>query len=308
MGLSMKIDRLMVIITILLQKEKVTAPELAQRLEVSRRTINRDIEDLCKAGIPITTSQGTGGGISIMDGYKLDKNILTKEELQNILIGLRSLNSVDPTGNLQNLLIKLAPKEEEIIAVKNNIVIDLASHYKESLSEKISLLKRAIKEKYRVSFEYYSYKGKETRVIEPYLIVFKWSAWYILGFCTKSQDFRLFKLNRLWQLLVQAEVFEPVDIPKDKQNLGSHLTDQNKLVILFDKSEEYLLIEEYGPECYKETKDGKLRFEGGYTHRDYITKWILGFGDRAEVIFPEELKEEIKSQAKKILQKYEQLF
>ena len=63
----MKIDRLIGILTILMQKEKVTAPYLAEKFEVSRRTINRDIEDMCKAGIPIVTIQGKNGGISIMD-------------------------------------------------------------------------------------------------------------------------------------------------------------------------------------------------------------------------------------------------
>ena len=90
----MKIDRLIGILSVLLQREKTTAPELAERFEVSRRTINRDIEDLCRAGIPIRTSQGTGGGISIMDGYRMDRTILTSKDMQMILAGLRSLDSV----------------------------------------------------------------------------------------------------------------------------------------------------------------------------------------------------------------------
>ena len=90
----MKIDRLIGILSILLQEEKITAPELAERFEVSRRTINRDIEDLCKAGIPIVTSQGAGGGISIMDGYKMDRTLLTSKDMQMIMAGLRSLDSV----------------------------------------------------------------------------------------------------------------------------------------------------------------------------------------------------------------------
>lgn len=73
----MKIDRLIGILTILMQKEKVTAPYLAEKFEVSRRTINRDIEDMCKAGIPIVTLQGKNGGISIMEGYQIDKTLLT---------------------------------------------------------------------------------------------------------------------------------------------------------------------------------------------------------------------------------------
>ncbi len=83
----MKIDRLIGILSILLQEEKTTAPELAERFEVSRRTINRDIEDLCKAGIPIKTAQGTGGGISIMDGYRMDRTILSSKDMQMIPFG-----------------------------------------------------------------------------------------------------------------------------------------------------------------------------------------------------------------------------
>ena len=81
----MKIDRLIGILSVLLQKETVTAPELADRFEVSRRTINRDVEDLCKAGIPLVTRQGTNGGISIMENYRLDRTLLTRREMQDIL-------------------------------------------------------------------------------------------------------------------------------------------------------------------------------------------------------------------------------
>ena len=90
----MKIDRLIGILSILLQKEMITAPELAEHFEVSRRTIGRDIEALCKAGIPIHTMQGSGGGISIMNGYRMDRTLLTSRDMQMILAGLRSLDSV----------------------------------------------------------------------------------------------------------------------------------------------------------------------------------------------------------------------
>lgn len=82
----MKIDRQIGILSILLQKSIVTAPYLAERFEVSRRTISRDIEDLCKAGIPIATRQGVNGGISIMEDYKIDKTLLTDTELRLSLI------------------------------------------------------------------------------------------------------------------------------------------------------------------------------------------------------------------------------
>ena len=97
----MKIDRQLGILSILLQKESVTAPYLSEMFEVSRRTINRDIEDLCRAGIPIATRQGINGGISIMAGYKIDRTMLTRAEMQDILAGLRSLDSVN--GNNQQI-------------------------------------------------------------------------------------------------------------------------------------------------------------------------------------------------------------
>ena len=96
----MKIDRQLGILSVLLQKDSVTAPELAEMFEVSRRTINRDIEDLCKTGIPLVTRQGVHGGISIMEGYKLDRTMLTHSEMQDILAGLRSLDSVNGTNNI----------------------------------------------------------------------------------------------------------------------------------------------------------------------------------------------------------------
>lgn len=107
----MKIDRLIGILSILLQQEKVTAPYLAEKFEVSRRTINRDIEDICKAGIPIVTTQGPNGGISIMDGYRIDRTVLTSSEMQSILTGLRSLDSVSGTNKYQQLMDKLSNGE-----------------------------------------------------------------------------------------------------------------------------------------------------------------------------------------------------
>ena len=102
----MKIDRLIGILSVLLQQEKVTAPYLADKFEVSRRTVNRDIEDLCKAGIPLVTTQGSGGGISIMEGYKLEKTLLTSAEMQAILTGLKSLDSVAGTSRYRQLMEK----------------------------------------------------------------------------------------------------------------------------------------------------------------------------------------------------------
>ena len=140
----MKIDRLIGILSVLLQEEKTTAPELAERFEVSRRTINRDIEDLCKAGIPIRTAQGTGGGISIMDGYRMDRTILTSKDMQMILAGLRSLDSVSGSKYYGQLMEKIQAGSSEFITGRDSILIDLSSWYRESLAPKVETLQEAI--------------------------------------------------------------------------------------------------------------------------------------------------------------------
>ncbi len=289
----MKIDRQLGIITILLQRSKVTAPELAAKFEVSRRTILRDIDDICMAGIPVATCQGGDGGIRIAEGYKLDKSVLTVDELNSIVAGLKGIGSVTDTSRTERLINKLAPEKKGIVSMQDSILIDLASHYKNSLSEKIGLIKNAIKDKKVISFDYYSPKGKERRSIEPCIITFKWTSWYVYGFCRVKGDFRLFKLNRLWKPCIGEESFEPRDIPGGGAEIGEYLTDENKVTILFDKSAEYMLVDEYGPESYEETGDGKLRMTVGYTNRDHIVRWILGFGEQAEVLKPEDLVREV---------------
>lgn len=301
----MKIDRLLSIITILLQRQKVTAPELAKKLEVSRRTIHRDIDDICKAGIPIITYQGGDGGISIADGYKLDKNVLSVDELQSIITGLKSLGSISDTPRIERLISKLSPKNEAVLSIKDNILIDLSSHYKSSLSEKISLFKSAIIENKLVSFDYYSDRGRFNRIIEPYFITFKWTSWYVFGYCRDRNGFRLFKLNRLWKQSVIDELFIPREIPAEKLELDDYFTDENRITVLFDKSVEYLLVEEYGPDSYKAVEGEKLEFSAGYTDRKHIIRWLLGFGDNAKVIEPLDLANEINEKAKNIVRNYE---
>lgn len=172
----MKIDRLIGILSILLQEEKTTAPELAERFEVSRRTINRDIEDLCKAGIPIKTAQGTGGGISIMDGYRMDRTILSSKDMQMILAGLRSLDSVSGSRYYSQLMEKIQTGSSEFISGRDSMLIDLSSWYKGSLAPKIEVIQSAIENRRIIRFKYYAPSGESNRRVEPYYLVFRWSS------------------------------------------------------------------------------------------------------------------------------------
>ena len=202
----MKIDRLIGILSILLQKEMTTAPELAEHFEVSRRTINRDIEALCKAGIPIQTTQGVGGGISIMSGYRMDRTILTSRDMQVIMAGLRSLDSVSGSSYYSQLMEKIQAGSSELVSGKESMLIDLSSWYKATLAPKISMIQDAIETRHLLKFKYFAPSGESVRNIEPYYIVFKWNSWYVYGWCRKRKDFRLFKLNRMDKLTETTDV------------------------------------------------------------------------------------------------------
>lgn len=300
----MKIDRLIGIITILLQKEKVTAPELAKRFEVSRRTINRDIEDICKAGIPIVTTQGSGGGISISDGYKIDKALFTNDELQAVFSGLQGIDSVSETSYLPKMTEKLSDKNNSVEA-DDTIMIDLASHYQKPLREKIELIKTAIQNKQLISFLYYYKKGETMRHIEPYRLVFKWSSWYVFGYCLDRKDYRLFKLNRLWNIALSPDKYIPRKIPAHKLRFDDYFsTDTIHLKALFPKSEKYRLIEEYGIDCFQTTDSGELLLEQDFASYDNMREWVFGFGDKVTILEPCRLYEDRLRQAENILKSY----
>ena len=190
----MKIDRLIGVITIPQQKEVVTPPYLEEKFQVSRRTINRDIEDICKAGIPIVTTQGVKGGISIMEGFSLDTTVFTQQELEAIFTGLKSLDSVSYSALAEKLAEKIGGFA---IRLADNIVIDLSSYYKDDLAPKLERIKQAIRESKCITFHYCYSKGEADKKIDPYLLVFKWSDWYVFGFCSERKDFRMYKLRRL---------------------------------------------------------------------------------------------------------------
>lgn len=297
----MKIDRLIGIIMILLKRDKVTAPELAERFEVSRRTINRDIEDICKAGIPIITTQGSGGGISIPDSYKIDKVFFTDDELQAVFSGLKGIDSVSKSSYLDKMIEKLWVKSNSV-EVDDFIMIDLASHYERPLKQKIELIKNAMKTKRRISFMYYYQKGEGMRHIEPYRLVFKWSSWYVFGYCLDRKAYRLFKLNRLWNILLSDESFVPREIPLQELQFDDYFSSGAiHLKALFAESEKYRLIEEYGVDCYSVADDGKLLFEQDFASYENMREWLFSFGDKVTVSEPLRLREDRRKQAENIL-------
>lgn len=300
----MKIDRLIGILSILLQKDMVTAPELADYFEVSRRTINRDIEALSQAGIPIHTTQGTGGGISIMNGYRMDRTLLTSRDMQMILAGLRSLDSVSGSRYYGQLMEKIQAGSSELISGRDSILIDLSSWYKTSLAPKIATIQDAIENRHIIEFDYYAPSGESKRSIEPYYVVFKWSSWYVYGWCLKRKDYRLFKLNRMDKVRETDKDFICRNAPVPE--LSSELAFPRNILLkaLFDADMKWRLVEEFGPDCYEVQEDGRLLLTQDYSDINDLTMWMLTFGDKVEVFEPAEVRERLKKIAESMIETY----
>lgn len=300
----MKIDRIIGILSVLLQKEKVTAPELAEKFEVSRRTINRDIEDLCKAGIPIYTTQGAGGGISIMDGYRMDRTLLTSKEMQMILAGLRSLDSVSGSHFYGRLMEKIKSGSSDFVSGRDSMLIDLSSWDKDAIAPKIELIQDAIEERRLLTFHYYAPSGDSVRTMEPYYLIFKWSSWYVWGWCTERKDFRMFKLNRMDALLKNETGFVPREVPVPDLSIQKIFPGKIKVKALFASDSKWRLVEEFGIHCFMEKDDGTLLFTADYTDKENLLCWLLTFGAKVKVLEPVEVREELIRIAKNMISEY----
>lgn len=299
----MKIDRLIGILSILLQREKVTAPYLAEKFEVSRRTINRDIEDICKAGIPLVTSRGPGGGISIMEGYRMDRTLITSGEMEAILVGLRSLDSVSGSARYRLLMDKLAPGKQDMIS-SSSILINLSSWYRQSLAPKIHLIQEAIETCRHIRFSYCSPMGETSRTIEPYLLVFQWSSWYVWGFCLMRQDYRLFKLNRMMDLECCREVFGKRILPPYENEADRSFPIRFLVKARCKPSIKWRIVDEFGPETLEELPDGNFMFTAGCSDKENLFCWILSLGDQIELLEPGEFRAELAELGRRIYDIY----
>lgn len=296
----MKIDRLIGILSFLLQRERVTASELAEEFEVARRTIDRDVEDLNRAGIPVAAQRGKGGGLYIMDGYTLDKTLLNRTDMLAILTGLKSLDSVEGTNKYRQLMNKLSSdggKETD------SMIIDLSMWSKDAIAPKIELMRTAIEKSETVRFEYISPEGTTKREIEPYRLVYQWSSWYVWGWCKTREDYRMFRLSRIVDAEATGNTFESRTIPEYSCDKLRHTKGGLSVTVKFDKSVKWRLADDFGAENITESTDG-LTHTFNWSDTSSLFTYILTFGDKAEIISPKKLRQEFVCFAEKILKIY----
>ncbi|MDE6020015.1 MAG: YafY family transcriptional regulator [Ruminococcus sp.] len=300
----MKIDRLIGILSILLQKDKITTAELAEKFEVSRRTILRDIDTLNMSGIPVVSEQGQRGGISIMDGYKVDRTILSSEDMQAILSGLKSLDSVSGTNRYRQLMEKISADDTASINADNHIIVDLSNWDKSVVADKIELIKKAIEQQCIISFRYFSPNGESKRRMEPYHLIFQWSNWYVWGYCCLRNDYRMFKLTRLTDLECTGESCELREVPEYTCDKLRHTKGEIEVTARFEKSLKWRIIDEFGAEIPRFDENGDILLTFTWSDIPSFYSYILSFGDKAEIISPKESRREFRELIKRISEKY----
>lgn len=298
----MKVDRLVSIILLLLEKERIGAQELAEKFEVSPRTIYRDIDVINMAGIPVCSISGVGGGFEIMEQYKIDKKVFSTADLSVILMGLSSLSNMMRGDELVNAFAKVksfipADRAKDIELKANQIYIDLSPWTgNRNVQPYLELIKRALQEHKLLSFAYLDRAGNRiARVAEPYQLVLKGSQWYWQGYCHKRNDFRLFKLSRTSNLQMREEFFTPRDHPKPQLNFSDILTTlQTEIKIRIHKS----ILERVLDYCNDEaiSPDGEEHYIVRYPliENDYYYGILLSYGDKCECLEPLRVRAEMK--------------
>ena len=298
----MKVDRLVSIIMILLEKERIGAQELADMFEVSPRTIYRDIDTINMAGIPVRSTSGVGGGFEIMQKYKVDKKVFSTADLSAILMGLSNLSSVIHGDDLVNALAKVksfipADRAKDIELKTNQFCIDLNQWMGNSnIQPFLEIIKVALEESKLLSFEYVAHHGnKTTRTVEPYQLVLKSSHWYFQGYCLKRKDFRLFKLSRISSLQLLDNSFTPRDYQKPQLDFDNiFATMQTKIKIRIHKSIMDRVLDFCEYESFLPDGDEYYVVNFPFVENDYCYDILLGFGDKCECLEPLHIRTELK--------------
>lgn len=200
---------------------------------------------------------------------------------------------------------KLSVGASTLIPGSQNILIDLSSWYKESLAPKIDCIQKAMDNHYTLSFRYYAPKGESQRIIEPYYLIFRWSNWYVWGYCRERKDYRLFKLNRM-EALQLGDLFPGKSVPFPDLSNEWIFPGGIRVKALFDSECKWRLVEEFGADCFEEREDGKLIFHADYTDTENLLTWLLTFRDKVILLEPKELRKELVKLINKMERQYKE--
>jgi predicted DNA-binding transcriptional regulator YafY len=306
MELFMQISRLFEIVYLLMNKKSMTAKELSRHFEVSQRTIYRDIETLCEAGIPIYTNKGKGGGIALMEHFVLNKSVLSEQEQNDILSALQGFQATS-YPDTEKVLSKL----NSLFGDKNAnwVEVDFSNwNNNEEEKAKFNLLKEAILNRKVIEFDYYSSYGNHShRITYPQKLIFKGQAWYLYSYCKDKEDYRYFKISRIKELYVLSDNFittPPPVIHKDVPALED-LTPMVTVVLKVDASMAYRIFDEFPTQSLIKNEDGSFQVRANVQAGVWLLGYLMSYEEHLEVIEPLELREALIQKYKSALKRYE---
>ena len=309
----MKVDRLVSMIMILLDKKRIRAQELAEMFEVSLRTVYRDIDAISMAGIPVRSTPGVGGGFEIMQEYKLDQKVFSTDDLTALLQGLTSLAGMIQGDELVHTLAKVksfipADRAKDIELKVNQICIDFSSWMGSgTLQSYLEIIKAGLQENRLLTFEYVAHHGNKTaRTVEPYQLVLKSSHWYLQGYCHKRNDFRLFRVSRMSNLQMQEETFTPREYQKPILDFAEMWeTIQTKIKIRIHKSVMDRVLDYCTYEDFLPDGDEHYIVSFPFIENEYHYGILLSFGNQCECLEPLHIRMEMKRRIQQICSLYE---
>ena len=310
----MKIDRLLAITMLLINRDRVNAHDLAKQFEVSPRTIYRDIDAINQAGIPVVSYQGKDGGFGVMESYRIDRQVLSAREIYTLITTLKGVCRAVEDRKMDRMLEKiqsLVPsKELPVLRNDKTIFIDVSPWTgRPSEQEKLRLINEAIDRGRLLAFEYLNARGEVTiRKVEPMAIILKEYLRYFYGYCRLRGDYRLFRLSRLSNPRILDEAFTRREMHLDEfswQSWENEAPPMIRVELRFAEDVRVKVMDSFEQERIRREEDGCLLVTGFFPDGDWLYGMILSYGGSVEVLAPIGLREEIKERAGKILCLYE---
>lgn len=310
------VNRQLEIIYILMNKETVTAEELAEHFEVSTRTVYRDIESLSMAGIPVYASRGKGGGIRLMERFVLDKLLLSREEQGRILTALASLRETGASRD-EKILEKLETffKAETL----DWVAIDF-SDWSGRRGELFGQIREAVLGRHVMAFDYYGQRGDMMhREVEPVQLLFKEYTWYLRAFCRARGAMRLFKVLRMKRVEIREETFEPGQ--RHRSESEAALKQQEpvetapstetcraeapaEIRFRIDRKEAYRVYDRFEEDEITVLPQGDFEIRMWCPADDWVYGLILSFGPSARVIGPDWVRREMEERIRQLAALY----
>ncbi len=307
----MRIDRLLGIVMYLLNREQVSARALAERFEVSLRTIQRDLDALALAGIPLVATRGSGGGYGIMNRFTLDKQIMNLADFSFIITALQSLGTAYENRQLRETLEKVRSLAKNHATAESNthLTIDLSVLREGARIDRyLPQIEKAILEQRALRFEYVDARQNQTeRTVEPLLILFQWYSWYLFAYCQTRSDYRLFRLTRVRGLQILDRVFQ--DRQRSAAALLQEQLNRQKMIDLelLCSSTLRVAMEEHFPKgAIHDRRDGRFVLKVKLPERETVWQGIiLSYGSQVEIIKPWGLRETMYQNAQELLALYQ---